>query len=68
VQQGWSVPLRLAQAVHDPSAALAAMKKLPADVFDSGNAGGNGNSRTGSYYWVATRWLPHPHPHPNPNP
>ena len=55
VTQGWSVPLRLAQAVHDPTAALAAIKKLPPDVFDSANAGGNGNSRTGSYYWVATR-------------
>jgi len=58
VTQGWSVPLRLAQAVHDPTAALAAIKKLPPDVFDSANAGGNGNSRTGSYYWVATRPAP----------
>jgi len=55
VQQGWSVPLRLAQAVQDPSGALAAIRKLPAEVFDSANAGGNGNSRTASYYWIATR-------------
>ena len=55
MQQGWSVPLRLAQAVQDPSGALAAVKKLPAEVFDSANAGGNGNSRTASYYWIATR-------------
>ena len=43
--------------MQDPSGALAAVKKLPAEVFDSSNAGGNGNSRTASYYWIATRPL-----------
>jgi endo-1,3(4)-beta-glucanase len=55
VKQGWSVPLQLAKAVSEPAAALSALKRLPADVFANANAGGNGNSRTAAYYWVATR-------------
>ena len=55
VTQGWSVPLHLATAVRDPAAAVEALRKLPADVFASANAGGNGNSRTAAYYWAATR-------------
>jgi endo-1,3(4)-beta-glucanase len=55
IKQGWSVPLEMAKAVHNPEGSVAAIKKLPPFVFDSANAGGNGNSRTGAYYWAATR-------------
>ena len=54
-QQGWSVPLLLATAVVDAAAAWPKVQALPASVFNNRNAGGNGNSRTASYYWVATR-------------
>ena len=47
--------MHLANAVLDRRAAWSAVQRLPADVFSNANAGGNGNSRTAGYYWVATR-------------
>lgn len=53
--QGWSTPLALATSVNDQQAGWALAQALTDDMFANGNAGGNGNSRTTAYYFVATR-------------
>ena len=55
-QQGWSITLYLAQAAAGMlSDAKKGIDALPDAAFSA--AGGNGQSRTNSLYWIATRPL-----------
>ena len=47
--------LALATAAVDAASGWAQAQALTDAMFDNANAGGNGNSRTAAYYWVATR-------------
>lgn len=54
-QQGWTSFVYLTQAIIDTSAAWQSVLNQPASAFSKNGAGTDGNSRTNSLYWVATR-------------
>jgi hypothetical protein len=67
--QGWGPNVIMAQATFARDAAWVQLGKvLTDDDFTNTSPGGNGNSRTNSYYWVATRAPPAPTMPPTPAP
>jgi len=52
---GWSTFDCMLKAVNDKEAGWKCATALPNAVFQGDAAGGNGNSRSFTYYWIATR-------------
>lgn len=53
--KGWESVMVMGLAVSDPDTAWTRAKSLPDSLYDPEDASGNGNSRTSTLYWVATR-------------
>lgn len=55
VTNGWKWMVCLEQAMVDTAGAMTCLDSLDDGAFANSNAGGNGNSLTNSFYWIATR-------------
>jgi hypothetical protein len=67
--QGWQTNVVMGLATFDRDAAWEQLGKVLKDEdFANTSPGGNGNSRTNSFYWVATRGTPAPTMPPTPAP
>jgi len=54
-RDGWIAFLLMEQAILDKASAWKNIMSLPDSIFEAGASGGNGNSRTNTLWWAATR-------------